>query len=71
MDMRRRAHARDGSAVRESTVTSPFGYFTVRVQGRAVTGVTGDTRLIETAGREQLRRDALAVFRAAQRPHGR
>lgn len=65
-DMLRRARAREQPS-RETTVSSPLGFFTVRVHGRAVTAVAGNTRLIQLADSEELRRDAIAVFRSAQR----
>jgi hypothetical protein len=68
-DMLRRARARERAATRERSVSGPLGYFRAQVQGRAVTAVTGDARLIRGAGGEQLRRDAIAVFQAAQHDH--
>jgi hypothetical protein len=66
IDMARRSRGDLDAGSQESTVTSPLGLFRVRFQGRAVVDVTGDTRLIRGSGAEQLRREALAVLKAAQ-----
>ncbi|MFK3985257.1 hypothetical protein ACI2K4_33395 [Micromonospora sp. NPDC050397] len=50
----------------EETLTSPHGHFTVRLRGRTIAGVTGDLHRVRGASDDQLRREALAVFRAAQ-----
>jgi hypothetical protein len=67
-DMMRRAHHHPGP--QETTVASPLGYFTLRVQGNAVVSISGDTRLIQATSGEQLRLDAMAAFRIAQRRGG-
>jgi hypothetical protein len=53
-------------AERDTTLSSPHGYLTVRLRGRGVVDITGDVPRIALADPEQLRLDALAVFRAAQ-----
>jgi hypothetical protein len=66
IDMARRSRGDLDDGSEESTATSPLGLFRVRFQGRAVIEITGDTRLIRGSGAEQLRREAIAVFHAAQ-----
>jgi hypothetical protein len=66
IDMARRSRGDLDAGSRESTLSSPLGLFRVRFQGRAVIEITGDPRLIRGSGAEQLRREAIAVFRAAQ-----
>jgi hypothetical protein len=51
---------------REDTVASPLGLFRARVRGQAVLEVTGDTWAIRESSVDQLRREALALFRRAQ-----
>ncbi len=66
IEMARRSRGDVDAGSQESTVTSPLGLFRARFQGRAVIEVTGDTRLIRGSSAEQVRREALAVFKAAQ-----
>jgi hypothetical protein len=53
--------ARDG---RRATVASPHGYLTARMEGPAIREITGDVQRLRAAGTEQLRLEALALFRA-------
>lgn len=55
-----------GMAGGETTVSSPHGYLTLRVLGRAVVGISGDVRHIRVCDPEQLRREAIAAFQAAE-----
>lgn len=54
--------ARDGG---RTTVTSPHGYLAARMEGPAISEITGDVQRLRAAGTEQLRLEALALFRAA------
>ncbi|GIF98128.1 hypothetical protein [Catellatospora citrea] len=54
----------DGEGVRH--VASPHGHLTATCRGRQVIAVGGDTRRIREADPQQLRTEALAVFRAAR-----
>jgi hypothetical protein len=54
--------ARDG---RRTTLTSPHGYLSARIEGPAISEITGDVQRLRVAGTEQLRLEALALFRAA------
>jgi hypothetical protein len=54
------------AADRDTSVSSPHGYLTVRLRGRGVVGISGDVRRIAVADAERLRWDALAMFRAAR-----
>ena len=50
----------------QETIASPLGCFRARVQGNAVVEITGDTVAIRESSADQLRREALAIFRRAQ-----
>ena len=65
IDRHRRSRAEAGDS-RPQTVASPLGCFRARVQGDAVVEVTGDTAAIRESSADQLRGEALAVFRRAQ-----
>ena len=65
-DMRRQARIRAEADASVRTVVSPSGLVTVTVAGHAVTRVTAEVRLVRSASGEQLGREALAAFRAAQ-----
>ncbi|WP_144122483.1 hypothetical protein [Catellatospora sichuanensis] len=54
----------EGESVRR--VASPHGLLTATCRGRQVTAVSGDARRIREADPQQLRTEALAVFRAAR-----
>jgi hypothetical protein len=54
-----------GARADDTTVSSPHGHLVVHLRGRGLTGITGNPRQIRTATAEQLRAEALAVFRAA------
>ncbi|WP_162907066.1 hypothetical protein [Allorhizocola rhizosphaerae] len=56
------------SPPQESTITGPRGYLKVRHQKETILGVTGDGTRIRMAEAQQLRSEALEVFREAQ--HG-
>lgn len=56
-----------GAGSSEKTVSSPHGYLTLRVLGKGVVGISGDVRHIRVADPEQLRREAIAAFQAAER----
>ncbi|MFC6022322.1 hypothetical protein ACFP2T_39960 [Plantactinospora solaniradicis] len=55
---------------RERTVRSPHGHLTARIQGRVIAGITGDSQRIRGAGSEQLRLEAMGMFRAVQSETG-
>lgn len=45
------------------TVYGPYGYLTARCTGAAITSITADLMRVEQADAEQLRREALELFR--------
>jgi len=51
---------------REDAVASPHGCFRARVRGHAVVEITGDTVAIRESSTDQVRREALALFRRAE-----
>jgi hypothetical protein len=57
-----------GAADHDTALSSPGGYLTVRLRGRTLVGISGNVTRIATADAQQLRLDALAALRAAQRP---
>jgi hypothetical protein len=61
-EINRKLDARDR---RTTTLVSPQGYLTARIEGQAISEISGDAQRIRTAGDEQLRLEALALFRAA------
>ncbi|MBF9131048.1 hypothetical protein I0C86_19095 [Plantactinospora sp. S1510] len=54
----------------ERTLTSPHGHLTARIQGRGIAGITGDTQRIRGASTEQLRLEAIGLFRAVRAETG-
>jgi hypothetical protein len=68
-DRRRYAEADlRGQATRElrTTVSSPYGYLQVQLQGRSIVGVEVDARRIIEASPNGLGNDALTAFKTAQ-----
>jgi hypothetical protein len=62
-----RASARlDGSPVPETDVHSPDWMFTMRRRGSAVIGIASDVERLQEATTDQIREDALGLFRAAE-----
>jgi len=65
IDRHRRSRGEIGPGP-EQTIASPLGCFRARVQGSAVVEITGDPVAIRESSADQLRREALAIFRRAQ-----
>jgi hypothetical protein len=65
MDVLRRARGETESR-REDTVYSPSGCFRARTQGGAILSLEGDVGAIRDSSTEELRREALALFRSIQ-----
>jgi hypothetical protein len=65
IDIHRRSRGEVGPS-REDAVSSPLGCFRARVRGNAVLEIVGDTVAIRDSSSDQLRQEALAVFRRAQ-----
>ncbi|ROT32132.1 hypothetical protein [Micromonospora sp. HM5-17] len=61
--LRRLHHISADVHLREQTVTSPQGYLRARVRGGGITDITGDIQYIRSANPEQLRMEALGLFR--------
>jgi hypothetical protein len=55
----------DGDEVR--TIYGPYGFLTARCSGTTITSITADLTRVEQAEAEQLRREALEVFRELER----
>jgi hypothetical protein len=52
--------------VAQTRVPSPYGHLVLTHQGATITGITGDAERIASADPQQLRAEALAIFRAAK-----